>query len=448
MPQPISRQVWLLAWPMILSNLTVPLLGLVDTAILGHLSQPYYLGAVAIGGIIFNMLLWSFAFLRMGTTGLSAQAFGANEEEKAKLLLLQSLVLAFFFGLCIIILRAPIFDLAFAYMAPSADVEEHARIYCQIRVFAAPASLANFVIMGWLLAAGKARTVLLLAVLTNAINIVLDYLLVVQVGMFTDGVAIGSLCADYIAFMVGLLIIWRTARSMRKLTSYLPLADIKSYLPLLHLNRHIFIRTLCLLFAFSFFYAQSAQQDDISLSANAILISLLMVFAYGMDGFANAAEVLVGRATGSHNRPLFFETCRTTCVYFTFATLLFIICVAISEEIIIGLLTNLAPVAQAASHYWPWLLVVAAVSAWNFMFDGIFIGATKGRAMQNTMVFSSFLIFLPTWYLSQPLGNHGLWLAFSAFHMARSASMAVVFYYFSKQNLWFEAKKGRYLCAS
>ncbi len=436
MEKSINTQIWRLAWPMILSNLTIPLLGLVDTAILGHLPEAHYLGAAAVGGIIFNMLFWTFGFLRMGTTGLGAQAAGAGNNETLQLLLWQSLTLAAVLGLLLLALQRPLFDLAFLYMAPGPEVETHARIYCDIRIFAAPASLANYVIFGWLLSLGKARQVMLLAITANLVNIALDYWLVVHGGMLTDGVALGSLAAEYTTLGLGLYIALKLAGEMPGRAPLGRLFNTSAYLHLLRVNRYIFVRTICLLFAFSFFYAMSAQQEDVVLSANAILITLLLLFAYGQDGFANAAEVLTGRAIGAQRLDEFYAVSKSSAVCFGISSVLFVLVMALADQLIIGLLTDLPDVKQVALQYWHWLLIVPLLATWNFLLDGIFIGATKARAMQNTMLFSSLLVFLPAWYLLQHLGNQGLWIAFACFHGARSVSMAVVYYYYTNSSRW------------
>ncbi|MEZ5523688.1 MAG: MATE family efflux transporter [Pseudomonadales bacterium] len=436
MSNTLHRRIWLIAGPMILSNLTVPILGLVDTAILGHLSQAHYLGAVALGAVIFDVMFWAFGFLRMGTTGLTAQAYGANDLQKTRLLLWQSLTLALAIGCLLILLQKPIFSLAFTYMAPSPEVESWARIYCDIRIWAAPASLAHYVIYGWLLSIGRTRSVLALTIAANLINIVLDYLLVMQFGMLTAGVAWGSLVAEYSLVILGLWLIRQSSRHMGNHSLLNKLCELSAYRRLFTVNRSIFVRTLCLLFTISFFYARSAQQDDVTLSANAILMTLLMVFSYALDGFANAAEVLSGQAIGARNLQAFQQTNRGCALWCLYTPVLFTLLLILFDAPIIGLLTDIDTVVETTLDYWLWLILLPFAATWSFLLDGIFVGATKVRAMQNTMLFSSFCVFLPAWYLLTPWGNHGLWIAFLCFHAARSLSMGFVYYYYSKQQQW------------
>jgi len=436
MTSSLHKRIWLIAGPMILANLTVPILGLVDTAILGHLSHAHYLGAVALGAVIFDIMFWAFGFLRMGTTGLTAQAYGSNDLQKTRLLLWQSLLVAISIGGFIILLQAPLFSAAFAYMSPSPEVEKWARIYCDIRIWAAPATLAHYVIYGWLLSIGKTRTVLALTIIANLINISLDYLFVMQFNMLTAGVAWGSLIAEYSLVVLGLWVVKQSTRDMGNESLQQKLLRVADYRQLFTVNRYIFIRTLCLLFTISFFYARSAQQDNITLSANAILMTLLMVFSYAQDGFANAAEVLSGRAIGARNLQTFKQTNRGCALWCLYTSIFFTLSLIMFDETIIGLLTDIDSVVQTTLSYWLWLILLPFAAAWSFLLDGIFVGATKARAMQNTMLFSSFCIFLPAWYLLTPWGNHGLWIAFLCFHAARSISMAFVYYYYSKQRQW------------
>jgi len=335
-----------------------------------------------------------------------------------------------------VLLQKPLFALAFAYMDPGSEVESWARIYCDIRIWAAPASLAHYVIYGWLLSIGKTRSVLALTITANLINIVLDYLFVMQLDMLTAGVAWGSLIAEYSLLIMGLWMIKQNSRGMGNQPLLEKLLNLTHYRQLFTVNRYIFVRTLCLLFTISFFYARSAQQDDITLSANAILMTLLMVFSYAQDGFANAAEVLSGQAIGARNLSTFKQINRGCALWCLYTSILFTLLLIFFDETIIGLLTDIDSVVQTTLHYWLWLTILPFAAAWSFLLDGIFVGATKARAMQNTMLFSSFFIFLPAWYLLTPWGNHGLWIAFLCFHAARSISMAFVYYYYSKQQQW------------
>jgi len=435
----MTRNFLQLAWPMMLSGITVPLLGLIDTAILGHLAEVHYLGAVALGSVIFDMLFWSFAFLRMGMTGLCAQAWGGQDYQRVRNLLGQYLLMALVFGLLLIVLQSPLFNLALTYMKPSADVAEQALIYCEIRIFAAPASLANYVIFGWLLSASRPRVLLSMAIAANLLNASLDYILVVETGLRADGVAWGSVVTEYALLMLGLMIVWRILSATPGRFNLPALGQWRNYRALLSINRAIFIRTLCLLFAISFFYAQSARQDEVTLAANAVIMTVILVFAYGQDGFANAAEVLVGRSLGAARLDQFHQASRVCLQWSLVSSLLVMVCLWLLDARLFGLLTDHQQVVDATLEYRYWLILFPVLACWNFAYDGIFIGATKTDAMQNCMAFSVFLVFLPLWWFSRDWGNHGLWLSFCAFHLARSASMAWVYSYYDRKQRWLYA---------
>jgi MATE family multidrug resistance protein len=257
-----------------------------------------------------------------------------------------------------------------------------------------------------------------------------------QFDMLTAGVAWGTLIAEYCLLGMGLWIATQNTRTMDSSKLAPKLLSLASYSQLLLVNRYIFIRTICLLLTIAFFYAHSAQQDDITLSANAILMTLLMVFSYAQDGFANAAEVLSGQAIGARDVNTFKQTNRGCAVWCFYSALFFTLLLAMLDQQIIGLLTNIDSVIQVTLQYWHWLLLLPFAACWSFLLDGIFIGATKARAMQNTMLFSSLCVFLPAWYLLTPYGNNGLWIAFLCFHAARSISMALVYYYYNKRQQW------------
>ena len=445
----MNQQFLRLAWPMILSGITVPLLGLIDTAILGHLPEIHYLGAVAVGSVVFDMLFWAFAFLRMGVTGLAAQAWGAQDYQRVRLLLGQYMVLALAFGIVLILLKRPLFDLALAYMAPAPDVVEQARIYCDIRILAAPPSLANYAIMGWLLSASKVRVLLAMAVAANLLNAGLDYLLVMHWGLRADGVAWGSVITEYSLLGIGC---WNVYVMLHRtpgrfiFSSLLRLGDYRS---LISVNRAIFVRTLCLLFAISFFYSQSARQDEVTLAANAVMMTVILVFAYGQDGFANAAEVLVGRSLGAARLQAFHIASRICLRWSLLTAVLFTLFLLLFDHWVFARLTDHASVVSAALNYRYWLLVFPLLACWNFAYDGIFIGATKTEAMQYCMAFSAFAVFAPVWFVTQGLGNHGLWLAFCAFHLARSLSMAWTYRYYDRHRGWLQngVAKGEMECA-
>ena len=418
------RQVFRLAAPLILSNLSIPLLGLVDTAVVGHLEHSYYLGAVALGALIFSFLFWGFGFLRMGTTGLIAQAFGEGNNLELRATLARAALLALLFSLLILLLQYPIGQFAFYLLEASHEVEHYALEYFTIRVWSAPATLLNYVLIGWMLGMQSARGPLLLLLVTNISNIVLDLWFVVVMGMTVDGVAIASVIAEYIGCAVGLWFTFRLLKQHPAPWQNMAILNRQKLHQLLALNSNIMLRTLCLIFTLAFFTAQGAKLGDIVLAANAILMNFQTLMAYALDGFAHAAEALVGRAIGKRDRNALKSAIYTAAIWSLGFALLFVALYAFAGPWIIMQLSDIDAVRAAAEEYLIWSIFMPLVAVWSYLFDGIFIGATRAREMRNTMLASTLLVFLPAWWMLQPLENHGLWAALMLFMAARGVTMA------------------------
>ena len=420
-------KVWRIAGPMILSNLTVPLLGIVDTAVVGHLDQAHHMGAVSIGAAIFGIVFWGFGFLRMGTTGITAQVYGEQDNNELRASLLRALIVAGGLSLLLIIFQMPIGWIAFQVVQGSELVEQHGRLYFDIRIWSAPATLMNYALLGWFLGMQNARAPLIILCVVNLVNMLLDMLFVIAWGFGADGVAWASLIAEYLGLLLGFYLVVRALRaypgSLQRSTLFSP-QKIKR---LLSVNRDIFIRNLCLMFTLAFFAAQGARFGDVILAANAILFNLQTLMAYALDGFAHAAEALVGKAVGAKNRVDYYQSIRAAGVWALILSLLFSVIYFIAGNEIIELMTDIESVRRAALEYLPWLVLLPVISVWSFLLDGIYVGATRAQEMRNTMIFSTFFIFLPVWYLLLPLHNHGLWLAFVVFIIARALSMLALF---------------------
>lgn len=422
-PTPFQR-VWTLAWPIILSNITVPLLGLVDTAVVGHLPDSRYLAGVTLGATLFSFLYWGFGFLRMGTTGLTSQAVGREDDSAVRNLLGQSLLLAALIGGALIVLSDPLVTLGLWLLDGSPEATRLASVYAEIRLLSAPAVLANYAILGWFLGQQNSRVTLLIMLLTNSVNIVLDLLFVVGLGMTVDGVAWATVIADYSALVLGLWLVrrqlgWLEGRFMRR-----RLLRIGAYSELFQVNGHLFVRTLGLLFAMAFFTAQGASQGDVILAANAVLLQFIMLISYGLDGFAHAAEALTGRAIGRRDWREFTTAVGAAARFSLLTAAAAMLLFALGGNTLIALLTDLAPVRAAAADYLPWMVLMPALAVWSYLLDGVFIGATATREMRNS-IFAGLAVYLPTWWLTQRLGlgNHGLWLAFILFTLVRSATL-------------------------
>lgn len=416
--------VWRLSAPIILSNLTIPLLGLVDTAVMGHLSSPEYLGAVGLGAMIFNFIYWGFGFLRMGTTGMVAQAMGAEDHSAIRRLLLQGGLLALVLALALLLLQQPIRLLAMALIDTTPDIAALTVSYFDIRIWSAPATLMNYVILGWLIGMQNTRAALLQMLTVNGVNIVLDLILVPGLGMTVDGVAWASVAAEWSGVGVGLLLVSRLLEPGH--WPWSAVLERRSLTRLLAVNQDIMLRTLGLIFAFAFFTRQSAALGPLVLAANTVLLNFQHIMAYGLDGFAHAAEALIGRWYGARRSDVLRRAFRLTGWWSAGTAVLFALGFLLLGPSLIQGLTDLERVRDTALAYLPWLIVSPLISVWCFWLDGVFIGATLTRAMRNTMLVSLVLVFLPVWWLSRDLGNHGLWLALLAFMAARALTMSWV----------------------
>lgn len=438
----LPGRVWRFAWPAIIANISTPLLGLVDSAVLGHLPSAEYLGGVALGASLFSFLFWAFGFLRMGVTGLVSQSLGHDDKPALGRWLLQSMALALLASLLIMALFPLLITPALDGFKASPAVAEQARLYSEIRILSAPAVVTNYALMGWLLGMQQPRGPLLMLVAANVTNILLDLLLVLGFGLATRGAALATVIADYLAMVLGLLWVLRLAGSQGLVLNWRALRDLRALRRLLLLNRHLFVRTLCLLFAQAFFMAQGARLGDEMLAANALLLNLLMLISHGLDGFAHAAEALTGKALGQGRLDLFAAVVRVTGYCSLGAGLLFMLAFALGGVRLLGLLTDIPGVAQLAQVYLPWLVVMPLVAIWCFWLDGVFIGAIKTRAMQWTTLVATVFFFIPGWYFSRSLGNHGLWLAYTLFMLARSLGLALVYRRIERRGEWLVTRRG------
>ncbi|MDH4108471.1 MAG: MATE family efflux transporter [Gammaproteobacteria bacterium] len=408
---------------MILSNVSVPLLGMVDTGVVGHLEDPAYLGAVAIGAAIFGFLFTGVNFLRMGTTGIAAQCYGANDYDGVRTALGQALIAALGIALLLILLQAPIGALGITLLGPGADVAAHARDYFDVRIWGALPTLANYVLIGWFIGLQNARVPLFMVLAANLTNIVLDLLFVVGFGMQVRGVAAASVIAELAGLAVGLWFVAHELARHEGRWSRERLLGIRQYGAYFAINAHLFVRTMALVFTLSFVTAQGARLGGLILAANAILLNLQYLLSFALDGFAHAAEALVGKAVGRRSRHALERSVAITLRWSLYVALGFAALYATAGRGLVLLLTDLEEVRLAAFDYLPWMVVSPLVSVWSFLYDGVFVGATRAREMRDVMLLSAVAVFLPAWYLLQPLGNHGLWLAFMLFMASRGIGM-------------------------
>ncbi len=417
-----------LAWPLILSNLSVPLLGMVDVGVVGHLPDPAHLGAVALGATVMSVLYFAFGFLRMGTTALTAQAFGGGHDVDTQTALLRGLMVAAVLGLLVLVLGRLVIGAAERLFAPPPAIDREFRLYLEIRLFGAPAALASFVLLGWLLGLQNARGPLVLMIATNGINAILDLLLVFGVGMAADGVALATVIADYSGLFIGLLLVrpgWR--RLGGRLPSWPELLRADRFRRLLVVNRDIFLRSLFLEAAFLLFTALGSRQGELVLAANAVLQTFFTLAAYGLDGFAHAAEALVGRTVGARDEAGFRAVVKASFVNAAILAVLMTLAFGTAGPLLVRLITSLEAVRAAAGIYLPYAVALPAVSVWAFVFDGIFFGATRTAELRNGM-FLSLLVFCGlAWPMTAALGNHGLWQAFLIFLAARGLILGLFY---------------------
>ena len=409
-----------MAGPIILGNVFVPLLGAVDTAVVGPLPQAYYIGAVAIGAMLFNYIYHLFNCLRMGTTGPTAQAVGAGNTAEVRAMIARALLLAGALGATIIALQFPIVAFAFWLIEASPQVEALAREYFLIRVWAMPAVLGAYAIMGWYYGLRQVKVPLALQIVISVLNIGLDFLFVFGFGWAVAGVAAASLIASYAGLAIGLWCVWGTLRKLPDDGRRSRLLDPAQLARMLTINSDIFLRTVCVVSVLGFFMAKSAALGDVPLAANQVLHHLLIFTSFGLDGIAHAAEAILGESVGRHDRDAFRRDMR---VVFLWAGVVgfvnMLIYLALGHEII-ALMTAIPEVRAMAADYLAWTIVMPLVTVWAYTYDGVYLAATRTRIMRNTMIVS-FATFLVVLHALLPLaGNTGLWVAMATFFGGRA----------------------------
>lgn len=435
----LDRTIWNIAWPAILSNISIPLLGLVDAAILGHLGSNRYLGAVAIGSALLSFLYWGFGFLRMGTTGLVARAVGADNSKQAQLILAQSVVLALVLASLVWLLHPLWLGIGFALMAPQSEVLGLAESYASIRISSAPAVLTTYAVVGWCIGRQDTRWPLLIVVSTNLCNIVLDVVFIIGLDMRSDGAALATVFSEYLGCAIAIFTVWRVY-PQRPPRDLLPtLMRWSGYQHLLQANRHLFVRTICLLASLAFFTAAGDKLGADILAANALLMQLLFVSAYAMDGFAFAAEGLSGQRLGGQDLAGFYQSVRRCGLWCAVTAFVMSLLLLVFKAPLFDLLTNLDALRKLLDQYAWWLIVMPLAAGPSYLLDGVFIGSAETRHMMVTMVISAALVYLPAWYFTQSWGNHGLWFAFFLFSAARGLTLYVSYIYLSHKNAWLKA---------
>jgi len=432
---PTHKRVWAIALPMILSNISVPLVGLVDTAVIGHLDGAHFLGGVAVGSTLFTFVLWAAGFLRMGTTGFAAQACGAEDGSALRRVLLQPLWLALLISLLVWLLQRPLIDVGLHFLDSSQALLDQARLYVGIRLHSLPAALANFVLIGWFVGAQNSRSPFLILLTVNLSNVLLDVLLVVVLEWGVAGAAWATVISDYLGLMLGLALLAPILRRYPGQTDWLQALWLRGAGPLIRVNRDILIRTLALESVFYLLVVQGARLGDEVVAANAVLLNFLLLTSHGLDGLAHALEALGGHALGRRDPDALRKVLVVTTLWSLLLSCAFMLLFLLFGNGIIALLTDLPEVRQQAATYLPWMAVMPLAAVWSYLLDGLFIGASRARAMRNAML-AALLLYLPLAWALQSWGNHGVWLGFFCFMWLRSLLLGGWFVHLWRTNRW------------
>jgi len=382
------KRVWALAIPIMISNLSVPLVGIVDTAVMGRIDNPAYIGAIALGALIFSFLYWGFGFLG------------------------------------ILILQTPVLTFSLSVLSGGAEVEALTARYYNVRVLSAPAVLLTYVVLGILIGLQRTRDALIIQLVLNLVNVILDIVFVIGLGYDVEGVGWATVISEYLAMILGLVILARALAVPLTAVSFRTIVDPDRLRQLIDVNSNLIVRNFCIIFTHSWFTAQATRFGETTLAANAILIHLVHVLAYGLDGFAHAAEALVGEAYGRQSAEHFRSAVRITTQWAVVMAAGYIVLYAATGGVFIDLMSTNESVRETARNFLPWVLVAPLVAVWSYQFDGIYIGATHTAEMRNGMLISMAVFAIASVTLVPRFGNHGLWLAFSVFTAVRGMTLA------------------------
>lgn len=425
-PNIINKRILQIAVPSIISNITVPLLGLIDVTIVGHLGAAAYIGAIAVGGMLFNIIYWIFGFLRMGTSGMTSQAYGKHDLDEVARLLLRSVGVGLLIAIILVTLQYPIRKLAFTFIQTTEEVERLATLYFRICIWGAPAMLGLYGFAGWFIGMQNSRFPMYIAITQNIVNIAASLCFVYLFHMKVAGVAWGTLTAQYAGFLMALLLWRRYYGGLKKHVAWHEVLKKEAMLRFFQVNRNIFLRTLCLVIVTLFFTSAGAAQGEIVLAVNTLLMQLFTLFSYIMDGFAYSGEALVGKYVGANNQPALYRTVRQLFIWGVGLSTGFTLLYFFGGKSFLGLLTNEIFVIREAENYFYWVLAIPLTGFAAFLWDGIFIGATATRQMFYSMLVASGSFFLVYYSLHEWMGNHALWLAFIVYLSLRGIMQAAL----------------------
>ena len=394
----MNRSILRLALPNIVSNITVPLLGLVDLALMGHFGSEIYIGAISLGGVLFNFIYWGFSFLRMSTSGFTAQAFGENNIKEAATILARALVISLIISFFILILQSPIAWASFKIIGGSKEVERLAAQYFRIRVWGAPAALSLFVFSGWFLGMQNSRYPMIIAIAVNVVNILLSMFFVFVLKMKSEGVALGTAISQYVGMFIAIFLFFKKYANLVSGISKSRIFNLEILSNFFKVNTDIFIRTFCIILVFTFFTSKSAGINDTILAVNSLLIQLLLFFSFFIDGFAFAGEALVGKYVGARELFNLKKVVKLLFYWGVALAIVFTIIYVPGINLILKLLTSQHDIIKTAQPFLIWVIAIPLASFGSFIWDGIYIGATASRQMRNTLLASSILVFAPVYY--------------------------------------------------
>lgn len=422
-----NKEILKIALPSIVSNITVPLLGLVDVTIVGHLGAAAYIGAIAVGGMMFNVTYWIFGFLRMGTSGMTSQALGRRDFREVTRLLARSLGIAFAVAAALILLQKPLLAAALAIMQPTEEVARLTAIYFNTLIYGAPAMLGLFSLSGWFIGMQNSRSPMAVAIVQNIVNICASTFLVFGCGMKVEGVALGTLTAQYAGFIMAAALYWKHYRRLRTYFSWQGVWRRDDMRRFFSVNRDIFIRTLCMVSVMLFFTSAGSWQGEVVLAVNTLLMQFYLLFSYVMDGFAYAGEALSGRYFGARNAAALRDTVRNLFRWGFAMAAAFTLVYGLGGDAFLSLLTDEPSVVAASHTYYYWALAIPLAGMAAFVWDGVFIGCTMTRGMLVSMALAAATFFILYYALRGSLANHGLWIAFIAYMAVRGLAQTFIF---------------------
>lgn len=414
-----NKRILDIALPSIVSNITVPLLGLIDVMIVGHLGATSYIGAIAVGGMLFNIIYWIFGFLRMGTGGMVSQAFGRKDEGEIIRLLLRSVSIGLSVALLLIVLQYPIRKIAFIFIEATPDVQANAELYFRICIWGAPAVLGLYSFNGWFIGMQNSRIPMMIAITQNIVNILASLCFVFGLNMKIEGVALGTMIAQYAGFLMAFSLWYTRYAEFRRRISWEGVFEKGALIRFFQVNRDIFFRTICLVAVTVYFTSAGSAQGEVILAVNTLLMQLFTLFSYFMDGFAYAGEALTGRFIGAEDKESLKHTIRDLFRWGVALSALFTVIYAIGGVPFLRLMTDDVMVQNAAAPYFYWVLAIPFAGFAAFLYDGIFIGATATRMMFHSMLVATFSFFFLFFAFRGMLGNHALWMAFIIYLILR-----------------------------